>query len=50
MNHDSRIAPLTPPYDPEVGAELQRWMPLGAAIEPLKLFRAGLPKVFTVPA
>ncbi len=39
MNHDPRIAPLTPPYDPEVGAELQRWMPPGAAIEPLKLFR-----------
>ena len=34
-----RIAPLTPPYEPEVDAWLQRWMPPGAAVEPLLLFR-----------
>jgi 4-carboxymuconolactone decarboxylase len=34
-----RIAPLEPPYTPEVGEMLRRWMPPGAAAEPLGLFR-----------
>ncbi|HXD55455.1 MAG TPA: carboxymuconolactone decarboxylase family protein [Solirubrobacteraceae bacterium] len=34
-----RIAPLEPPYDPETEAQLARWMPPGAAVEPLALFR-----------
>jgi 4-carboxymuconolactone decarboxylase len=36
---EPRIAPLEPPYDPETGEQLRRWMPPGAAIEPLALFR-----------
>jgi alkylhydroperoxidase family enzyme len=35
----NRIAPLNPPYLPEVAAMLEKWMPPGAAVEPLKLFR-----------
>lgn len=38
-NPTPRIAPLEPPYEPEVGAMLQRWMPPGSGIEPLRLFR-----------
>ena len=34
-----RIAPLTPPYDPETEASLLKWMPPGSPIEPLLLFR-----------
>jgi 4-carboxymuconolactone decarboxylase len=34
-----RIAPLSPPYTPEVRASLARWMPPGSGVEPLKLFR-----------
>jgi 4-carboxymuconolactone decarboxylase len=34
-----RIAPLEPPYAPEVAESLAKWMPPGAAVEPLKLFR-----------
>src|SRR5437588_396232 len=34
-----RIAPLNPPYDAETEAQLQKWMPPGAPVEPLKLFR-----------
>ena len=34
-----RIAPLEPPYDADVAAGLERWMPPGAATEPLALFR-----------
>ncbi len=34
-----RIAPLEPPYAPEVAEQLARWMPPGAEIEPLALFR-----------
>ena len=39
--HDgqSRIEPLTPPYEPATAEMLRRWMPPGAAIEPLVLFR-----------
>ncbi len=34
-----RIAPLHPPYPPEIDAALRKWMPPGAEMEPLKLFR-----------
>jgi 4-carboxymuconolactone decarboxylase len=34
-----RITPLQPPYEPEVGEMLRRWMPPGASMEPLALFR-----------
>src|SRR5262249_28855049 len=34
-----RIAPVDPPYSAELAATLARWMPPGAAIEPLRLFR-----------
>jgi len=34
-----RIAPLGPPYPPTLAAELERWMPPGAPVEPLRLFR-----------
>jgi alkylhydroperoxidase family enzyme len=36
---EPRIAPLQPPYEPDVEGMLRRWMPPGAAIEPLALFR-----------
>jgi len=34
-----RIPPLDPPYPAALDDELRRWMPPGAAMEPLKLFR-----------
>jgi 4-carboxymuconolactone decarboxylase len=34
-----RITPLEPPYDAETEAQLQKWMPAGASVEPLALFR-----------
>jgi alkylhydroperoxidase family enzyme len=34
-----RIAPLQPPYEPEVAAMLAKWMPPGSEVEPLALFR-----------
>ncbi|HXB16176.1 MAG TPA: hypothetical protein VNV44_10600 [Solirubrobacteraceae bacterium] len=34
-----RIEPLRAPYAPAVAEQLARWMPPGAAIEPLALFR-----------
>jgi hypothetical protein len=34
-----RIAPLEPPYEPEIEAALAKWMPPDAGIEPLRLFR-----------
>ena len=34
-----RIVPLEPPYDPDTREMLKRWMPPGAAAEPLALFR-----------
>ncbi len=39
MDMTARITPLEPPYDPETGEMLRRWMPPGAAVEPLALFR-----------
>ena len=35
----TRIAPLEPPYEPEVETLLARWMPPGSGLEPLALFR-----------
>jgi alkylhydroperoxidase family enzyme len=35
----ARIAPLDPPYPPDVAAALERWMPPGADVPPLALFR-----------
>jgi 4-carboxymuconolactone decarboxylase len=37
--HPPRIAPLEPPYSPEIEAALRKWMPPGNDAEPLKLFR-----------
>jgi 4-carboxymuconolactone decarboxylase len=34
-----RIPPLEPPYDDDTAAMLRRWMPPGAAADPLALFR-----------
>lgn len=34
-----RIAPLQPPYEPEVERMLVKWMPPGSGLEPLALFR-----------
>jgi alkylhydroperoxidase family enzyme len=34
-----RIAPLEPPFDPELEALLEKWMPPNSGIEPLALFR-----------
>jgi|SRR5581483_281674 len=34
-----RMAPLSPPYDPEIAAVLAKWMSPGSTAEPLKLFR-----------
>ena len=34
-----RIPPIEPPYEPETEHALLKWMPPGAAVEPLKLFR-----------
>lgn len=34
-----RIAPLEAPFEPEIAAELARWMPPGADLPPLALFR-----------
>jgi alkylhydroperoxidase family enzyme len=34
-----RIAPLEPPYDPDVAAMLVRWMPPNSGMDPLRLFR-----------
>jgi 4-carboxymuconolactone decarboxylase len=34
-----RIAPLQPPYEPEMAAMLAKWMPPGSGVEPLALFR-----------
>jgi len=39
MSTTPRIAPLEAPFDPETAAELDRWMPSGAAMPPLALFR-----------
>jgi alkylhydroperoxidase family enzyme len=35
----ARIPPVEPPYAPDTEQMLQKWMPPGADVEPLKLFR-----------
>jgi alkylhydroperoxidase family enzyme len=35
----ARITPLEAPYEPDVAAALDKWMPPGSEIEPLALFR-----------
>jgi 4-carboxymuconolactone decarboxylase len=39
MADEPRIPPLEPPYDPDTEAMLRRWMPPGADVAPLALFR-----------
>lgn len=39
MDTTPRIAPLEAPFAPETAAELDRWMPPGAGLPPLALFR-----------
>ena len=34
-----RIPPIEPPYEPDTEEQLLKWMPPGAEVEPLKLFR-----------
>jgi 4-carboxymuconolactone decarboxylase len=34
-----RIPPIEPPYEPDIEESLRKWMPPGADVEPLKLFR-----------
>ena len=34
-----RIPPVEPPYTADAAEQIARWMPRGAAVEPLKLFR-----------
>jgi 4-carboxymuconolactone decarboxylase len=36
---EPRITPLEPPYDPATAAMLEKWMPPGTGLEPLRLFR-----------
>ena len=36
---EPRIAPLEPPYEPELETTLMKWMPPGSTIPPLALFR-----------
>jgi alkylhydroperoxidase family enzyme len=36
---EPRIAPLDPPFEPDVATMLAKWMPPNAEAEPLKLFR-----------
>jgi alkylhydroperoxidase family enzyme len=35
----ARIAPLEPPYEPDIEAMLEKWMPPNSGMEPLALFR-----------
>jgi 4-carboxymuconolactone decarboxylase len=39
MADEPRIPPLQPPYAPDTEAMLRKWMPPGAEVEPLALFR-----------
>jgi 4-carboxymuconolactone decarboxylase len=36
---EPRIPPLEPPFEPDLAAMLEKWMPPGSGIEPLALFR-----------
>src|SRR3954447_258113 len=39
MQAPTRIPRVEPPYDPDTEQMLRRWMPAGADVEPLTLFR-----------
>jgi alkylhydroperoxidase family enzyme len=39
MHHNVRIPAVEPPYEDQVGAFLDKWMPPGSGVEPLVLFR-----------
>jgi 4-carboxymuconolactone decarboxylase len=39
MSQAPRIQPVQEPYSKDTGAMLAKWMPPGAAVEPLRLFR-----------
>jgi 4-carboxymuconolactone decarboxylase len=39
MKAPARIPPVDPPYDPDTEQMLRKWMPPGADVEPLTLFR-----------
>src|SRR3954452_7930313 len=39
MKAAQRIPPVEPPYDPDTEQMLRKWMPPGAGVEPLTLFR-----------
>src|SRR4051794_33469542 len=39
MRSTPRIPPVEPPYEPALAEALAKWMPPGAEVEPLKLFR-----------
>lgn len=39
MSHGVRIAPLEPPYESGIEELLAKWMPPGAGVAPLALFR-----------
>jgi len=39
MKAAPRIPPIDPPYDPDTEQMLRKWMPPGADVEPLTLFR-----------
>ena len=39
MKAPARIPPVDPPYDPDTDQMLRKWMPPGADVEPLTLFR-----------
>src|SRR5262245_25390415 len=39
MMMSARIAPLQPPYEPAIEAQLIKWMPPNSGLDPLALFR-----------
>ncbi len=39
LTRSPRIAPLSPPYEPDIATSLAKWMPPGSVLEPLTLFR-----------
>lgn len=39
IDTEARIAPVEQPYDPELKAMLDKWMPPNSGVEPLALFR-----------
>ncbi|WP_099025445.1 carboxymuconolactone decarboxylase family protein [Mycolicibacterium palauense] len=39
MTGSARVAPLEPPFEPNIAALLDKWMPPGSGVTPLALFR-----------